>query len=386
MGSVAGKVDAAKDVENGSHGTPATSHPENQYCRNAYHAGSWYDDDPDQLRSTLEKFLRNVQVKQPHERNDTTGMLRAVICPHAGYSYSGPTAAYSYHAILQEMTISRPVASVSTFITQILVLHPSHHVHLRGQCAITGAHTIVTPIGNLMVDNNVRNELLKLSLRSDQKMYKFSVMTQSQDEQEHSGEMQYPFLAYVLQKMRQEALNNSIPVHNVTVTPIMCGSLSTADEIAYGSLLADVVHRPNVLTIVSTDFCHWGRRFGYQPIANNSISTAATLHPQPSLSATNVPIYEFIEQLDRRGMTIIEAQQPGAFATYLCETGNTVCGRHAIGVWLRAITTPATTPQAQLTVRFIKYEQSSNARSMSDSSVSYAAGVAMLSGNDTHVE
>jgi predicted class III extradiol MEMO1 family dioxygenase len=85
-------------------------------------------------------------------------------------------------------------------------------------------------------------------------------------------------------------------------------------------------------------------------------------------------------------MTLIELQQPGAFATYLQETKNTVCGRHAVAVWLRAVEAKTKVMNdshsnsdqdaCNLKVDFVRYAQSSPVLSMSDSSVSYAAAVA----------
>jgi MEMO1 family protein len=358
------------------------------HCRRAHHAGSWYEDDVVRLRSSLQTFL---QEAQKHNRDSSTlavsstNVLRAMICPHAGYSYSGLTAAYCYNELLQEL-------SCRSNITQIVVLHPSHHEYLRGQCAVSGAATIETPLGDLLVDNELRDEILELSSSSaNQRKYSFSIMTKSQDEHEHSGEMQYPFIAHVFQKARDARLKlDESESKPITVTPIMCGSLSTSDEMAFGALLNPILRRPNVLTIVSTDFCHWGRRFSFQPVADETTvrSTSAT--------TSEIPIYEFIEQLDRRGMEIIELQQPGAFASYLKKTGNTICGRHAIGVWLCSIVSTdvgsidviqstdianednaTETKKCQgLTVQFIKYAQSSKAQSMSDSSVSYGAAIA----------
>jgi MEMO1 family protein len=388
-------------------------------CRNAKHAGSWYTDDKEQLIATLETFLSQVDVTQQipqqtgHEKQTSfrssnflsKSLLRAIICPHAGYSYSGPTAAYSYQVLFQELI--RPILHPTTVgsndcrIRHIIVLHPSHHVPLRGKCAISGAQIIATPLGNLTVDATLRDELLRLS--SDDKKYSFSIMTQEQDENEHSGEMQYPYIVHVLQQAEALFRTKQIAstIDQITVTPIMCGSLTTADEIAYGVLLSETLDRPSVLTIVSTDFCHWGRRFGYQPtVPNNQNRQQST--------STAVPIYQVIQELDRRGMDLIEAKEPGAFASYLRETNNTICGRHAIAVWLRSITTTKSQTGEvdrikgesvdetdrresitstnvtnsssfnQCTVQFIRYEQSSQSRRITDSSVSYAAGIATM--------
>lgn len=56
--------------------------------REASHAGSWYTGDGESLTKQLTKFLDKAKI--------TTQSARAVISPHAGYSYSGQSAAYAY--------------------------------------------------------------------------------------------------------------------------------------------------------------------------------------------------------------------------------------------------------------------------------------------------
>jgi AmmeMemoRadiSam system protein B len=321
------------------------------YTRGAYHAGSWYDDDPAKLDAALSDFL--VQAAAAAEDDDEeqqqqqrtppgTGRLRAVVVPHAGYSYSGPTAAHAYAALRRELLTTGAGGGPAAAVRQIVVLHPSHHEYLAG-CAVSGAVALETPVGNLPVDDALRREVLQLS-------NKFTIMKKSTDEHEHSGEMQYPYLAKILRDCRRT---------DVTVTPIMCGALSTKQEEYFGRLLADILSREHVLTVVSTDFCHWGRRFSYQPVSSDD---------------DKLPIAEYIEQLDRRGMDLIALQRPGAFATYLQETRNTVCGRHAVAVWLRALESVG---DSAVRVRFVRYAQSNAAKSMHDSSVSYAAAIAV---------
>jgi MEMO1 family protein len=226
----------------------------------------------------------------------------------------------------------------STPIEHILVLHPAHHVYLQG-CAVSGASVLETPLGNLTVDDELRKEILALSPS-------FTVMDASTDNEEHSGEMQYPYLAKLLQ-------NTSIPV-----LPIMCGALTTSQEQSFGKLLRPIIARPNVVCVISSDFCHWGSRFRFQP------------------TSKEMPIHQFIREMDHQGMDLIALQKPGAFAEYLKTTKNTICGRHAISVWLNAVATQDGAQQQQLTVKFVKYAQSSAVESMHDSSVSYASAVA----------
>ena len=172
-------------------------------------------------------------------------------------------------------------------------------------CAISGASIIETPLGNLRVDDKLREQLLSTN--------KFSVMECNVDEEEHSGEMQYPFIAKIINDVRKESgeqLSN-----NIKILPIMIGSIKNSKEKAFGQLLSPYLADSAIFTVISSDFCHWGRRFSYTP--------------QPSKSDTVNEIHEYIEQLDKKGMSLIEMQRPGAFADYLRETSNTIWKVHS---------------------------------------------------------
>jgi MEMO1 family protein len=309
------------------------------YRRRAHHAGSWYENDPRALSRTLQSYLDSAA--RDSKMTTSNIQLRALLCPHAGYSYSGPTAAYAYWHLQQVLE-----QQGSTPIEHILVLHPAHHVYLQG-CAVSGASVLETPLGNLNVDDELRREILMLSPS-------FTIMDASMDNEEHSGEMQYPFIAKLLH-------SSSDQIASIPVLPIMCGALTTSQEASFGKLLAPIIARPNVVCVISSDFCHWGSRFRFQPTSNE------------------MPIHQFIREMDHQGMDLIALQQPGAFADYLKTTKNTICGRHAISVWLQAVASHnGAQQQPQQTVKFVKYAQSSAVEDMQDSSVSYASAVVTL--------
>ena len=107
------------------------------YFRRAHHAGSWYSSDRVELDNMLSKFLEDAETNliqscdDTNEKGKTSDSLpRACICPHAGFQYSGPTAAYSYLALEEALT-------KNSSLRTIVVLHPSHHVYLDG-CAVSG--------------------------------------------------------------------------------------------------------------------------------------------------------------------------------------------------------------------------------------------------------
>jgi len=214
------------------------------YIRRAHHSGSWYSSSTSDLNRMLEGFLSNASEAHSAYGDLPCDIPRGIIAPHAGYTYSGPTAAYAYKALSEAIR--------KGWRGTIVVLHPSHHVYLEN-CAISNAHTIETPLGNLQVNSKLRDEILNISKPS------FSLMDQSIDEDEHSGEMQYPYIAKVLSDLH--VLGES----QIRVLPIMVGSLTTRSEEHYGKVLAPFLSRQDIFTVISSDFCHWGSRFRYTP-------------------------------------------------------------------------------------------------------------------------
>ena len=150
----------------------------------------------------------------------------------------------------------------------------------------------------------------------------------------------------------------------------MVGSTSNILEKKIGSILSLFLARPNIFTVVSSDFCHWGVRFGYSPQGKYT-------NEGGGLKVKN-EIFEYIKWLDHLGMDQITMQQPGAFASYLSKYKNTICGRHPIGIWLNSIKTNYDIRGEKLGLKFVKYSQSSLVRSVRESSVSYASAVARI--------
>lgn len=353
----------------GGEGSGTSSQAAGTYIRRANHAGSWYESNPRQLNQTLGRYLSDAAADEPPKdggpsRSSGTerqgGVPRAIISPHAGFSFSGPCAAYAFLSLREALVAGSANTSTNDGdgdggggdggVFTVVVLHPSHHVYLAG-AAVSGATHLQTPIGNLAVDDSLRNELLQTG--------EFTIMKQHVDEAEHSGEMQYPYIAKVIQDSNSAA--------DVRVLPIMIGAVSASQEQVFGELLAPYLSRSNVFTVVSSDFCHWGTRFGYSP---HSL-TAADGTPCNDIA-------DYIEWLDHQGMNHIELQRPGAFADYLREHSNTICGRHPISVWLNSLATNRDRGTEVVDVKFVKYDQSSRVRHVSESSVSYASSVARL--------
>lgn len=283
--------------------------------RKASHAGSWYTDNPNELNKELTSWLS--QAKYTH------GPAKAIISPHAGYSYCGATAAYAFKHIVPE--------NVDT----IFILGPSHHYRLSG-AALTQTTEYETPLYNLIIDREITNELYQTG--------KFEWMSLKTDEDEHSIEMQLSYIAKVMENKKG----------NFKIVPVMIGNTSSDKEKMYGDMLAKYFERPNTIFVISSDFCHWGDRFSYT-------------YYDSSLGE----IWKSIEALDRNGMDIIETLEPVDFKNYLNKYDNTICGRHPISVLLNLVS--YLKGKQNYDLKFTHYSQSSKCKNKRDSSVSYAS-------------
>lgn len=195
----------------------------------------------------------------------------------------------------------------------------------------------------------------------------FTYMDHATDEDEHSIEMHLPYIRKVFENFR------------VSIVPILVGAISPSKEQKYGKLLAHYFNRSDTLFVVSTDFCHWGTRFSFTHYCPLKGGDAIRLdRKNANLVSKERPIYQSISELDREGMDILATLSPTVsvhqkFSKYLARTGNTICGRHPIGVLMGAIeSVEGPNPVARL--KWVRYEQSSVCETVKDSSVSYASG------------
>ncbi|KAF0520890.1 UPF0103-domain-containing protein [Gigaspora margarita] len=329
--------------------------------RKAYHAGSWYTDNGPRLNKELSQWLENVPVSTEDSVPIPVPGARAIIAPHAGYSYSGQAAAFAYKCI------------DPAFVARVFILGPSHHVYLT-KCAISKCTEYETPLGKLTLDIEVINELRKTG--------HFDEMSHNVDEEEHSIEMHLPYVYKILESK----------IDSIKIVPIMVGSLSESKEALYGKIFSSYLSDPSNLFVISSDFCHWGQRFCYT-YYSDSPNTSINLS-RKSNTPLSIPIYKSIENLDREGMSIIESMNHKEFHSYLSKTKNTICGRYPIGVLLSTIDALQSSQESsaaesgerpKLTfdttkprIRFVHYSQSSQVTRGDDSSVSYASAYVYL--------
>ncbi|RJP79623.1 MAG: AmmeMemoRadiSam system protein B [Candidatus Zixiibacteriota bacterium] len=184
-------------------------------------AGSWYTDDPADLRTELEEYLAQAQDLQLEG-------LTGLISPHAGYVFSGPVAAWAY----------RQVQGRSYNV--VVVVAPSH-ADAFPFAAVYGRGGYQTPLGLVPVDT-----ALARAIAGDHSLVKISDRghrQESRGRQEHSLEIQLPFLQVALGDFKL------VPVIMGDQTEAVCHDLAEA--------LAAALKGRNALLVASSDLSHF---------------------------------------------------------------------------------------------------------------------------------
>ena len=289
--------------------------------RPASHSGSWYQNSHQLLSQEISQYISNVK------KLNKKGYVKSIIAPHAGYRFSGPTMAQSFININPDN------------YNRVVILGPSHHEYFQG-CGLTSFEKFETPFGQINVDVKYNKKLLN-------KNKIFFEVTKSVDINEHSIEMELPFLKYIF--------NNK----EFNIIPIIVGDNNFETNKIIAEILYELYEDKKTLFVISSDFCHWGRNFGY------------TYYDKKFDN-----IWESIQDLDQQALDIIEEINSEKLEKYFKKTKNTICGRNPIILNLAIIELYKKNHQNEK-VEFIKagYAQSNKVKSVYETSVSYAAAV-----------
>jgi AmmeMemoRadiSam system protein B/AmmeMemoRadiSam system protein A len=277
---------------------------EEPVVRRSILAGTWYPADPAELRRQVEGYLD--AAKSPAKE---LGPVRALIAPHAGHVWSGPTAGHAY----------APIRGAG--YRRVVVLAPTHTTRFDGISVPDVTH-YETPLGRIPLDGDACRKLRAVE--------GFSAVPAAH-RREHSLEIQLPFLQVALGEFR--------------LVPLVVGQ---PERERYPALAAAI--RPlldaGTLLVVSSDFTHQGPRFRYQPFREDILAN--------------------VRSLDMRVVDAILARDLETFWKVLDETRATVCGRNAIGLMLHLLPEVAHG-------RLLRYSTSADRSGDPTTSVSYVA-------------
>ena len=194
--------------------------------RRAYRAGSFYPFDEHSCRQQIQKCLGEYDPPAEPAR------VVAGIVPHAGWIFSGPTAAKVFKSIQQK-------ASPKTFL-----IFGAVHVGGVGAAAIFPEGVWETPCGSAAIDETLAERLLDNVadlLQADPSVHA----------REHSIEVQVPFIQQLFPSAK--------------ILPIMVSPSPQAERLGarIGALLAE--SEGDVVVIGSTDLTHYGPSFDFTP-------------------------------------------------------------------------------------------------------------------------
>lgn len=183
-------------------------------------AGFFYPVDSRALIRQVTELLERAKTKK------IKGELKALIAPHAGYTYSGLTAAYGYKLLENKKYDS------------VIIISPSHREYFKGVSIFPG-NCYKTPLGDVPIDMELSNEIIAED--------KFVFLSMSGHHDEHAIEVHLPFLQMTLEKFR--------------LVPLVMGDQSPENCVRLGQVLAKVLksatNGKKVLIVASTDLSHF---------------------------------------------------------------------------------------------------------------------------------
>lgn len=196
-------------------------------------AGMFYDGNPEGLTRSIEACFEGPlgPGRVPEPRADRLGNILGMVCPHAGYVYSGSAAAWAYYALALD---GIPETAV--------ILGPNHH-GLGPVVSISAEDEWETPLGILRVDRRTARLILEHSVYASEDNAAHS--------REHSIEVQLPFLQYIAGDA-------------VSIVPISISHLSEYDAMERASNLGQAIAKAldgrSAVIIASTDMTHYESR------------------------------------------------------------------------------------------------------------------------------
>lgn len=221
---------------------------------------TFYPANPNELKNQIEEFLKNVK------KENFDGRIFGLIVPHAGYVFSGQVAAHCFKQ-LQELDFDT-----------VVIIGMSHGAFFDG-IAVYDDGYFQTPIGLVKIDTELAHNLIK----SHPKIKSLK----SAHLQEHSLEVEIPFLQQVLKKFE--------------IVPILMSNPSDCQILAKSLILNSCGKK--ILYVASSDMSHY-------------------------------PPYEIANQVDKATLSLIEGMDINKLVSWLNEPhdkcSTLLCGSGAV--------------------------------------------------------
>jgi len=224
-------------------------------------AGTFYPAQREQLADNVNQLLGSV------EASELITQPKALIVPHAGYIYSGPTAALAYACLAEN----------AAEIRRVVLLGPVHRVPVRG-LALPGADAFATPLGTIELDREAIAQIVTMPQ---------VVVSAAAHRLEHSLEVQLPFLQTVLDDFK--------------LVPLAVGDVAP-EQVA--EVLEKLWGGPETLIVISSDLSHFHSYQHAQHVDRQTVDSILDLRALTSYEQAcgATPVNGFLLAARRHGL------------------------------------------------------------------------------------
>ena len=186
-------------------------------------SGTFYPDDQKELKSLIHDCFTHTIGPGKTPPTDSDQKIYGVICPHAGFVYSGPVACHSFY-------------SISSSTSKLAIITGPNHYGIGQSIASMVDASWKTPLGLMEVDSES-----VLELRDGLDILELDSFSHSK---EHSIEVQVPIL--------QETFS-----HDMKILPVSLINQEQKTATKVGSAIAKIAQKKDALLIGSSDFTHY---------------------------------------------------------------------------------------------------------------------------------
>lgn len=220
-------------------------------------AGMFYPQEREALQQMLVSFFQAVNQNESFQKkikNIKAGDIHGLIVPHAGYTYSGRTAAYAY-SLLKKIEPKK-----------ILLLGPNHTIPVSS-ISFADYEAWETPLGkiNAVAENHIFSPFISYENNTHLK--------------EHCLEVQLPFLQLICRDFQ--------------IAPAVVGELTESEIKSFAKLLKERFN--DYFIIISTDLSHYLSQNNAEKEDKKTISSITNLNPLNLNACGRFPLAVAIE-------------------------------------------------------------------------------------------
>lgn len=223
-----------------------------EMIRNPAVASAFYEGTRSALNAQIEECYTHQlgPGRVPSKPSKPLGKILGIVTPHAGYTYSGPVAAWAFCQLIEKE------------LPESVVLLGPNHYGLGREVAVMPAGRWRTPLGEVEVDEDLASKIAESSFLLE--------LDDTAHRKEHSLEVQLPFL--------QHGYGEAFKIVPIS---IMSQDLESAQEI--GKALGEALKgRRGALIVASTDLTH------YEPAASANTKDAKVIEAILSMDPARV--------------------------------------------------------------------------------------------------